>query len=155
MVGCTPWSNSNVTTPSRIFGAVGSPAADVVSRKVLELSLSAGVGPVSAVPEPGMQGVEIESLDHGQRSNNTAEKCNCHDATPKSTMQLAICNPLAQLMVDGISRVDTANADIVAKNPDWTVTVTASEVAYNNIFHPKTRANWHIAQAANDALRKN
>lgn len=38
---------------------------------------------------------------------------------------------------------------------DGSVLIAELDVSYTKMFHPKTRANWHIAQAVNDALRSN
>ncbi|ATY64012.1 LysM domain protein [Cordyceps militaris] len=45
-----------------------------------------------------------------------------------------------------------AGAGAAVKNSDGSVTITAYSVAYLKMFHPKTRANLHIAQAVHDAL---
>lgn len=47
-----------------------------------------------------------------------------------------------------------AGATITA-NSDGTITITDLDVNYLKMFHPKTEANWHIAQAVTDALIKN
>jgi hypothetical protein len=38
---------------------------------------------------------------------------------------------------------------------DGSVLIAELDVSYTKMFHPKTPANWHIAQAVNDALRSN
>ena len=43
----------------------------------------------------------------------------------------------------------------VTTNPDGSVTITDFAVRFNKMFHPKVRANWHIAQAVSDAFRRN
>lgn len=43
----------------------------------------------------------------------------------------------------------------VTYNRDGSITVADTWVRFNKMFHPKTRANWHIAQAVSDALRRN
>lgn len=45
--------------------------------------------------------------------------------------------------------------DQVTVNSDATVTVIDFVVRFMKMFHPKTRANWHIAQAINGAFRLN
>ena len=42
----------------------------------------------------------------------------------------------------------------MARNGDGSVTITDFEVRYTNMFHPRTRAHWHIAQAVSDAFRR-
>lgn len=43
----------------------------------------------------------------------------------------------------------------VVQNSDGSVTITDYSVAYMKMFHPKTRANWHIAQAVHGAMNLN
>lgn len=50
---------------------------------------------------------------------------------------------------------DTFYTAEVIRNPDESVTITDWKVRLNKMFHPKTKANWHIAQAASDAFRRN
>ncbi|KAH8744127.1 LysM domain-containing protein [Diaporthe sp. PMI_573] len=50
---------------------------------------------------------------------------------------------------------DTVYHDDVTRNSDGSVTITDFEVRFTKMFHPKTRANWHIAQAVSDAFRRN
>jgi hypothetical protein len=48
----------------------------------------------------------------------------------------------------------TYNGD-VTRNSDGSVMITHFQVRFTKMFHPKTRANWHIAQAVSDAFRRN
>jgi hypothetical protein len=43
----------------------------------------------------------------------------------------------------------------VTRNSDGSVTITDFMVRFSKMFHPKTRANWLIAQAVNNHLRRN
>jgi len=47
---------------------------------------------------------------------------------------------------------DTVYSGDVARNSDGSVSITDFQVRFMKMFHPKTRANWHIAQAVSDAF---
>lgn len=90
-----------------------------------------------------------------------------NSATCSDTIETSDGNWASEMLCDvaiGISNRTIASQDFldsegagatVTVNSDGTVTITDLDVNYLKMFHPKTKANWHIAQAVNDALRKN
>jgi hypothetical protein len=93
---------------------------------------------------------------------STYNSASCSDSVPASPGDWAsemLCDTAKGIANGTITAQDFLNNEgagaIVAANNDGSVTITDLNVAYTKLFHPKTRANWHIAQAISDALRSN
>ncbi|KAH7071790.1 LysM domain-containing protein [Paraphoma chrysanthemicola] len=74
---------------------------------------------------------------------------------PLDTMNCDIAKGLATGQIATGTGSDTVYDGEVMRNSDGTVSITDFVVRFTKMFHPKTRANWHIAQAVSDAFRKN
>ncbi|PMB67896.1 putative glucan endo-1,3-beta-glucosidase [Beauveria bassiana] len=59
------------------------------------------------------------------------------------------------LTINNLENAGGQGGSSVVKNSDGSVTITDYSVAYMKMFHPKTRANWHIAQAIHGAMTLN
>jgi hypothetical protein len=74
---------------------------------------------------------------------------------PLDTMNCDVAKGLASgEIVTGSGSEEVYDGD-VTRNGDGSVSITDYVVRFTKMFHPKTRANWHIAQAVSDAFRRN
>ncbi|KAL6702737.1 hypothetical protein ACN47E_000971 [Coniothyrium glycines] len=74
---------------------------------------------------------------------------------PLDTMNCDIAKGLATGQIATGTGSDTVYDGEVTRNSDGSVSITDFVVRFTKMFHPKTRANWHIAQAVSDAFRRN
>lgn len=105
----------------------------------------------------------------GQRSGAPSDwsvtrydSASCSDSVPTSPGNWAsemLCDAAIGIANGTITAQDFLNNEgagaTVTVNNDGSVTIADLDVSYIKMFHPKTRANWHIAQALSDALRAN
>ncbi|KAI0452791.1 pectate lyase superfamily protein-domain-containing protein [Xylaria acuta] len=75
---------------------------------------------------------------------------------PLETFNCAVAKDIASggIPVGSGDPEDVYTSD-VTHGGDGSVSITETAVKYAKMFHPKTRANWHIAQAISDAFRRN
>ena len=76
---------------------------------------------------------------------------------PLDDMLCAVAQAIAQgnSTVQDFESSGGAGEDIALVNADGSVTVQDFNTRFAKMFHPKTRANWHIAQAVHEGLRYN
>jgi hypothetical protein len=79
-----------------------------------------------------------------------------NSSEPLDSMNCDVAKGIASgaIAVGPVDNDTVYNGDVM-RNNDGSVTITDFKVRFTKMFHPKTRANWHIAQAVHEALRWN
>jgi hypothetical protein len=94
----------------------------------------------------------IETYNSGTCSTTQPED----SSEPLDTMNCDVAKGIASgVITTGPGDDDMVYNGDVTRNSDGSVTITDFMVRFSKMFHPKTRANWLIAQAVNNHLRRN